>query len=462
MSDDNGRSLSRRRVLQVATGAAAGLGLGAVVPGPASAGGGAAPAPQGDSMIGVPYEPRDVVRVGLVGCGGRGQSLLRDLLGVEHVEIGAVCDIVPEKVEQARQKTAKAGQALPEGYTSGERDYERLCRRDDLDIVYIATPWNWHVPMAVAAMESGRHAAVEVPAATTIEDCWRLVDTSERTRRHCVMLENCCYGWAERFVLNLIRAGQLGELIHAECAYIHDLRSLLFEDKGEGLWRRFEHWRRNGNLYPTHGLGPVALYFGVNRGDRFDRLVSVSSPSLSLQAYRDRAVPAGDPKRMETYACGDMNTSLIQTARGRSIVLQHDTVSPRPYSRINLVSGTKGAFAGYPDRLFIDGEEEHDEWRLIEENPKKRKAGGVEERFEDDLWKRLRETASGSGHGGMDYVMNWRLMQCLREGLVPDMDVYDAAAWSSPAPLSEESVARGSAPVSFPDFTRGRWSQERS
>jgi len=461
LSNDTGRSLSRRQVLQVATGAAAGLGLAAPTPGQTPAGAAAAPMPQGDSMIGVPFERRDVVRVGLVGCGGRGQSLLGDLLGIEHVEIGAVCDIVAEKVERARQRTAKAGQALPEGYTSGERDYERLCRRDDLDVVYIATPWNWHVPMAIAAMESGRHAAVEVPAATTLEDCWRLVDTSERTRRHCVMLENCCYGWSERLVLNMIRAGVLGELTHAECAYIHDLRSLLFEDKGEGLWRRYEHWRRNGNIYPTHGLGPVALYFDINRGDRFSRLVSMSSPSLGLQAYRDRTVPPGDLKRMETYAGGDMNTSLIQTARGRSIVLQHDVVSPRPYSRINLVSGTKGTFAGYPDRVYLDGEGEHDEWRSVEEDPKKRKAGGVEERFEDELWKKLRKTASGSGHGGMDYVMSWRLVECLREGLAPDMDVYDAAAWSAPGPLSEESVARGSAPMSFPDFTRGRWSERR-
>jgi predicted dehydrogenase len=311
-------------------------------------------------------------------------------------------------------------------------------------------------------MEGGAHAGVEVPAASTLEGCWRLVDTSERTRRHCVMLENCCYGWAEMLVLNMVRAGELGELIHAECAYIHDLRKLLFEDEGEGLWRRYEHWRRNGNLYPTHGLGPVALYLDINRGDRFDHLVSMSSPSLGLQAYRDRTLPPGDPKRMETYDCGDMNTSLIKTARGRTIVLQHDTVSPRPYSRINLVSGTKGTFCGYPARLFLDGQEPHDEWTFLEEDPEERGDGKLEERFEDPLWKKLREPAKESGHGGMDYIMSWRLIQCLREGLVPDMDVYDAAAWSVPAPLSELSVARGSAPVPFPDFTRGGWREARA
>jgi predicted dehydrogenase len=389
-------------------------------------------------------------------------NLLDDLLAVQGVVVKAVCDIVPEKVEEAQARVVEAGQPRPEGYAKGETEYERLCERGDLDLAYIATPWNWHVRMAVAAMEGGAHAGVEVPAASTLEGCWRLVETSERTRRHCVMLENVCYGWSERLVLNMVRAGELGELTHAECAYIHDLRELLFKDEGEGLWRRYEHWRRNGNLYPTHGLGPVAQYLDINRGDRFDHLVSMSSPSLGLQAYRDRAVPAGDPKRMETYACGDMNTSLIKTARGRTIVLQHDTVSPRPYSRVNLVSGTRGTFRGYPDRLFLDGQEPHDEWQHLEEDPEKREAGGVEERFEDPLWRRLREAAKGSGHGGMDYVMSWRLVQCLKEGLPPDMDVYDAAAWSAPAPLSELSVARGSAPVPFPDFTRGGWREARA
>jgi predicted dehydrogenase len=311
----------------------------------------------------------------------------------------------------------------------------------------------------VAAMEGGAHAGVEVPAASTLEGCWRLVDTSERTGRHCVMLENACYGWDELFVLNMVRAGALGVLTHAECAYIHDLRSLLFENRGEGLWRRYEHWRRNGNIYPTHGLGPVARYLDINRGDRFDFMVSMSSPSVGLQAYRDRVLEAGDPRRMETYECGDMNTSLIRTATGRSIVLQHDVISPRPYDRINLVSGTKGTFRSYPSRLFLDGQEEH-EWQAVD--PENRKAGGVEDRFEHALWKELGETARGGGHGGMDYVMCWRLVQCLREGLPPDMDVYDGAAWSAPAPLSELSVAQGSAPLSFPDFTRGGWSEKRT
>jgi hypothetical protein len=452
MKDARGRRLTRRTLLQTA--ATLGLarpGAAAVQPAPGSGPGG--------SMIGVRFEPRAAVRFALVGCGGRGTSLLRDILAIDGVEVKAVCDIVPEKVAKAQAAVSQAGRPSPDGYAKGERHFEELCRRGDLDLVYVATPWSWHVPMAVAAMQGGAHAGVEVPAATTLEECWTLVDSSERTRRHCVMLENCCYGWSEMLLLNLVRAGELGELTHAECAYIHDLRALLFKDEGEGLWRRYEHFRRNGNLYPTHGLGPVARYLGIQRGDRFERLVSMSSPSLGLQAFRDKAVPQGDPKRQETYACGDMNTSLVRTALGRTIVLQHDVVSPRPYSRINLLSGTKGTFAGYPPRVFFDGQKE-DEWTELRQKDG-RSAGGLEDRYEDPLWKKLAAPAAKGGHGGMDYVMSYRLIECLREGLAPDIDVYDAAAWSAPAPLSEQSVAQASAPVAFPDFTRGRWQERR-
>jgi Oxidoreductase family, NAD-binding Rossmann fold len=450
MTDDKPSSFPRRRVLEAAGVAVAGLGLKSLGLGP-TAQAAEAPAATGASVVGMRFEPRPVVRVGLVGCGGRGQSLLSDLLGIEKVEIKAICDVVPERIAEAERLIAKRGQPPPATFAKGDHDFENLCRRDDLDVVYIATPWSWHVPMALVAMNAGKHAFVEVPAATTLDDCWKLVDTSERTRRHCVMLENCCYGYNELLVLNMTRTGLLGELTHAEAAYIHDLRKLLFEDEGEGLWRRAEHFARNGNIYPTHGLGPVASYFDINRGDRFERLVSMSSRERSLSAYREANVPKGSPKRGETYRCGDMSTSLIQTAMGRTVMLQHDVVTPRPYDRINHVSGTKGAFRDYPPRLFQDGQAEH-AWGTLE--PWKAK-------FEHRLWTRLGKLAQESGHGGMDYVMSWRLMQCVREGLVPDMDVYDAAAWSAPAPLSEQSVAGGSAPVPFPDFTRGRWPEPR-
>jgi hypothetical protein len=247
----------------------------------------------------------------------------------------------------------------------------------------------------------------------------------------------------------MVRAGLFGELTHAEAAYIHDLREVLFDDH-EGLWRRDEHFTRNGNLYPTHGLGPVAHYLDINRGDRFEALVSMSSREASLSARRDR-LPAGDPRRKDTYACGDMNTSIIRTARGRTVLLQHDVVTPRPYTRINHIAGTNGVFRDYPARIFLDGSGK-EQWGSLKPHKK---------RFEHPLWARLRKVASKSGHGGMDYVMSWRLMQCVREGLVPDMDVYDAASWSAPAPLSEDSIKAGSGAVAFPDFTRGGWKEPR-
>jgi hypothetical protein len=474
MADEKSRSLSRRQMIQATALAAAAASL------PRAAGAGQVPAPApapppttppGASMMGVPFEKHARVRFGVIGCGGRGTSLLHDLLGVPGVEVKAVCDIVPEKVQRAQAAVVKAGQKAPAGYSNGDHDFENLVKRGDLDLVYVATPWSWHVPMAVAAMEAGVHAGVEVPSAVTLEECWKLVETSERTRRHCMILENCCYGWSEMLVLDLARAGVFGELVHAECAYIHDLRSLLFENRGEGLWRRFEHFKRNGNLYPTHGLGPVALYMDVNRGDRFTRLVSMSSPSLSLQEWRDRNLPADDPRRRETYATGDMNTSLVQTAKGRTIVLQHDVVSPRPYSRINMLCGTLATFADYPPRIFFDPAsklaparkpgDEGEDWIPVQHDRTRRTPGGFEDRFEHPLWKQLEQQAQTSGHGGMDYLMSWRLVQCMREGLAPDLDVYDAASWSAPAALSEKSVAQGSAPVDFPDFTRGAWQKTR-
>jgi len=453
MAENKGPRISRRRVLQSAALAAGGLGLKALGLSPAAQAAQAPagpPAAAGSSMIGVPFEARSVVRVGLIGHGGRGASLLHDLLGIPGVQVSAVCDLVKDRVAAAQAKVVKAGQKEPAGYSAGERDFENLVKRDDLDVVYIPTPWRWHVPMAVAAMEAGKHVFVEVPAASTLEDCWRLVDTSERTRRHCVMLENCCYGENELMVLGMVRAGLFGELTHAEAAYIHDLGSKILFDNLEGLWRRDEHFTRNGNLYPTHGLGPVAHYLDINRGDRFEALVSMSSREASLSARRDR-LPAGDARRKETYACGDMNTSILRTAQGRTVLLQHDVVTPRPYTRINHVSGTKGAFRDYPARIFLDGSGK-EEWGSLKP---------YKQRFEHPLWTRLRKVASKSGHGGMDYVMSWRLMQCVREGLVPDMDVYDAAAWSAPAPLSEDSIKAGSSAVAFPDFTRGRWKEPR-
>ncbi len=438
-------NMTRRELIQTAAGVGTAIAVGTIDTDLAAA----SPRATAETMHGVPFEKHEVVRVGFIGIGGRGSGLLGDLLAVDGVQIKAVCDLVKDRAENGATRTEQSGQKRPEVYGGTETIFQKLCERDDLDVVYAATPWNWHVPMAVAAMEHGKHAFVEVPAATTLDDCWKLVDTSERTRKHCIMLENCCYGWSEMLVLNMVRAGLFGRLTHGEAAYLHDLRGLLLEDASEGLWRRFPHIKYNGNLYPTHGLGPVAKYMDIHHGDRFELLVSMSSQEASLTEFRDAHVPPDSPKRQEKYFCGDMNTSMIRTALGRTIMLQHNVVTPRPYSRINLIEGTKGTFCDYPPRLFLDGQAGGEEWTTLD---------AYKERYEHPLWKSEGELArKRGGHGGMDFLMNYRQMQCLQEGLPPDMDVYDAAAWSAPGPLSEQSVAKGCMPIKVPDFTRGHW-----
>ena len=336
---------SRRDLLKLAS-------LGALA---AGATGAAASPPRAASVAGMKFEGKDTVRLGLIGVGGRGSSLLGEFSAIPQVQVNALCDTVKEKVLKAQARLEKAGKRPPALYHSSDTAFEELVKRDDLDLVLVATPWVWHTRMAVAAMKHGKHVAVEVPAARTIEECWELVNTSESTRRHCIQLENCCYDYNEMLVLNIVRAGLFGDLTHGACAYNHDLRSILFSSEGEGLWRRFEHLNRNGNLYPTHGLGPVANYMDVNHGDRFDYLVSMSSPALGLQTYRKEHVPADDPSQKEVYKEGDFNVSLIRTVKGRVIELEHNVSSPQPYDRINLIAGTKGIFRDYPPRIYIDG-----------------------------------------------------------------------------------------------------------
>ncbi len=408
------------------------------------------PEPQGASVIGMKFAAKNP-KIGIVGTGGRGTSLLGNLLAAD-AQILALCDVVPEHAQRAQSMVVKAGQKSPELYTKGDHAFESLVARDDLDLVITATPWNWHVPVAVAAMTHGKHAAVEVPAATSIEDCWKLVNTSERTQRHCMMLENCCYGYNETLILRMVHEGLFGDLLYGEGAYLHDLREELFSKKGEGLWRRTVHTQRDGNLYPTHGLGPVANYMGIQRGDRFEYLVSMSTPQRGLDAYRKEHLPPSDPRWAERYVTGDLNTSLIKTAKGLTITLKNETVNPHPYDRVNVIAGTKGVFADYPPRIYFDGQAGGEAWAGIDSWKE----------HQHPLWKREGEIAQKlGGHGGMDYLMLYRLLQCMREGLAPDMDVYDAASWAAPGPLSTLSVAQGSAPIKFPDFTRGRW-RERS
>lgn len=436
--------VSRRSFLQAGAASAIAVGLSPTNAAPYSP----ATHVQGASMMNVSFAAKEP-KLGIIGVGGRGISLLEDLLAA-NAQVCAICDIVPDKAKQAQVLVEKAGQHAPELYTENDHTYERLVARDDLDLVVIATPWRWHVPMAVAGMQAGKHVAVEVPAATTLDDCWRLVNTSEATRRHCIMLENCCYGYNETLVLRMVHAGQFGDLLYGEGAYLHDLREELFSNKGEGLWRRTVHTQRNGNLYPTHGLGPVANYMGINRGDRFDYLVSMSTPQRGLDAYRKAHLEKGDPRWAEHYITGDMNTSLIKTANGLTITVKHDVSNPRPYDRINTIAGTKGIFVDYPPRIYFDGEKGKEEWTNLD----------AYKQYEHPLWRREGDIArKAGGHGGMDYIMLYRLLECMRSGLVPDMDVYDAAAWSSVTPLSLASLQAGSGPAKFPDFTRDRWHQ---
>jgi hypothetical protein len=394
-------------------------------------------------------KPIDTVRVGFVGVGGMGSNHVQNYLNIEGVQVKAICDVVPAKVERAQDWVVKAGQPKPTGYSNGPTDFKRMCEHEDLDLVMTATPWEWHVPVLVAAMESGKHAVTEVPAAMSLEDCWKIVETAERTGRHCQMMENCCYDRIELMTLNLVRRGILGEVMHAEAGYLHDLRGVKFSKEGEGLWRRAWSQKLNGNLYPTHGLGPVAQCMNINRGDAFDFLVSLSSPTRGLHEYAVEKFGPASPQAAEKYVLGDINTSLIKTKLGKTIILIHDTNLPRPYNRINLVQGTKGLAHKWPDRIYVEGKSaKPDEWDDFEK---------FAAEFEHPLWKAIAAKGEGRGHGGMDYIEDYRLIQSLRKGEPLDEDVYDAAAWSAIVGASCQSVAKGGAPVAIPDFTRGQW-----
>ena len=444
--------LRRRDLLKLG---AAGLGLGAtssLAPELLLAGSG--PGPQVRPAPGAAPEtpfaapPLETVRVGFVGVGLQGGSHVENFLKLDGVEIVALCDINEPRAREVAGWVKAAARAEPRLYGRTPTDFLRMCETEDMDLVFTATPWEWHVPVCVAAMETGSHAATEVPAAYTLEDCWKLVEVAEARGKHCVMMENCNYDRPEMLVFHMARLGLFGEILHAECGYNHDLRAIKFEDRDEGLWRRWHATQRDANLYPTHGLGPVANVMDINRGDQFSYLVSMSSPSRGLQEWREAHVPEGDPKWQERYVLGDVNTSLIRTERGRTIYVTHDTNLPRPYSRIHLVQGTKGIFQGYPERVYVEGRSPQHRWEEM---------SAYLQEFDHPLWKDLDQMSKGAGHGGMDFLEDYRLVKCLREGRGTDMNVYDAAAISAVGPLSEWSVANGSRPAAFPDFTRGRW-----
>ncbi|MBD1580710.1 Gfo/Idh/MocA family protein [Pseudoalteromonas sp. S16_S37] len=414
-----------------------------------------APSRQGRSVMGLVSEKLDIVRVAFIGVGQRGFGHVKRMSQIEGTRIVAICDTHDEELNRSVNYLLEQGLQKPSVYTGAELAYQDMIARDDIDIVIISTPWKWHAPMAIDTMNSNKHAFVEVPLALSVEEMWDIVDTAERTQRHCMMMENVNYGRDELMVLNMVRQGLFGELLHGEAAYIHELRWQMKEvEHKTGSWRTDWHTKRNGNLYPTHGLGPVSQYMNINRGDRFDYLTSMSSPSLGRTAYAKREFAADHQRNQAKYIAGDMNTTMIKTVQGRSIMVQHDTTTPRPYSRHNLIQGTNGVFAGFPNRIALeqDGNKSFHEWDYEMQT--------WYDKYDHPLWLRMGEEAQrNGGHGGMDFLMFWRMIYCLRNGEPLDQDVYDGAAWSVISPLSAQSVANRSAAIDIPDFTRGAWQQ---
>jgi len=407
------------------------------------------------SVPAVPGKPMERVRIGFVGVGLQGTSHVENLLKVEGAEIVAVCDIVESKVARTQDMIEKAGFKRPEGYSRDEYDWKRLCERPDVDLVYNSTPWQWHVLISVYAMNCGKHAATEVPAAISLDGCWELVETSEKTGKFCIMMENCNYDKVEMMILNLVKKGMLGDLVHARCGYLHDLRSVKHDMQGEGVWRREFSMHENGDLYPTHGLGPVMQCMDINRGNYFDYLVSMGSKTRGLHEYAIARFGQESSQAREKFVLGDVVSTLIRTMNGETILVTHDTSLPRPYSRDILVQGTRGLVTKYPEpKIYIEGvSKTDDKWEPINDYLKQ---------YQHPIWEELETASTGAGHGGMDYIEDFRLINALRKGIEPDMDVYDAALMSSVRMLSERSIARQGKPVRFPDFTRGRWKTPRT
>lgn len=409
--------------------------------------------------FGLKADPIAKVRVGMIGLGNRGKTLsemLTWLIENDRAELVAVSDLSAQKTDEIISAIQPLQKQIIHAYSKGENDWKNLASRDDLDLVIIATPWEWHTSMCIEVMRNGKHAACEVPIAYTIEDCWRLITTSEQTGQHCIMLENCCYNDEELWVLNMVENGVFGDLTHAEGAYIHDLRKhLLSEDYYESQWRIKHHLSRDGNFYTTHGLGPISLYLKIGRGDVFSHLTSMSSRELNLS---QTAARTGSP--YTGIKCGDMNSTMIKTEQGKTIMLQFDVHTGSPYTRINKLVGTKAVHNGYPSRLYIDNPDEllfwGHEW-LSDENYQL-----YRQRYQHPLITKLQSISQKykQGHGGMDFVMIYRLITCLNLGIPLDLNVYDGVMWSAITPLSELSVMQNSHSIKIPDFTGGAWKQE--
>ena len=380
-------------------------------------------------VLGLRTEPLDTVRVGFIGLGMRGPGAVSRFTYLEGVQIKALCDLLPDRVASAQKILADRGLPEAAGY-SGEEGWKELCERDDIDLVYICTGWQLHVPMAVYAMQHGKHVAVEVPAATSVAECWQLVDVAEQTQRHCMMLENCVYDFFELTTLNMAQHGLFGEIEHVEGGYIHNLDE--FWDQYQGNWRLAFNQSHRGDVYATHGLGPACQILDIHRGDRMTRLVAMDTKSINGAATAEKLMGA------ETFANGDHTVTMIATERQRSILLQHNVYTPRPYSREYQVTGTEGfankypveGFAFRPDNLDPDAVPDHEnlnEHSFVSDEVRQQ----LMEMYKHPIAKDIEELAKKvGGHGGMDFIMDYRLIYCLRNGLPLDQDVYDAAEWS--------------------------------
>ncbi len=407
-----------------------------------------------ENVLQLRCDPIPTVRVAFIGLGSRGSEAVRRFMYLEGIEVVAICDINKDFVAKTQELLAENNKAKALEFT-GKEDWKKVCELENVDLIYNCTHWALHTPIAVYAMEHGKHVALEVPATMSIEECWKLVDTAEKTRRHCMMLENCCYDFFEMATLNMAQQGVLGEIVHVEGAYIHDLRELNFkspEDGGyQGMWRLQYNADNKANVYPTHGLGPVCQALNIHRGDKMNYLVSMSSDQFGMKEYAKNKFGEKSDYAKRTYEQGDMNTTIIKTEKGKTIMIQHDVTSPRPYNRIHMLSGTKGFVQKYPVQGIALEPNAHE---FLSENEMEKMLKEYEHPIVKEVGEKAKEVG---GHGGMDFIMDYRLIYCLRNGLPLDQDVYDAAEWSSLVELTEMSVRKGSVPVEVPDFTRGDW-----
>lgn len=411
-------------------------------------------------MIDVPFDTYETVRIGIIGLGNRGYSMASGWSAVPGAQVAAVCDIRRDRATSLADSLASNGRPRPAEYGGTADSYAQMLAREELDLVYIATPWEFHYEQGRAAMEAGAHAIVELPIATELDELWDLVDTSEKTRRHLMLAENCSYGRNELAMLKMAHEGVFGDVTNGHGGYLHDLRDLLFADGYyTDDWRRKWHTRSTASFYAMHGLAPIAAAMDVNRGDRMATLAATATAPKGLADYRERFVPRSHRSWEEEYVNGDLVTCMITTEKGRTIRAEHDVSSPRPYSRINSLAGSRGIFEDYAGggstnaRVYVEPDHSGHAWADF---------ASYRDAYDHWLWVKVGDDAAANGgHGGMDYIMQWRTVQLMRTGGVPDIDVYDSAAWCSPVPLSVASLADGGRPVDIPDFTRGEWVRPR-